>query len=146
MMTDYCKGIDGAWDIEDDKMKAFYHRYKDDYFFDSSTKERFEKKYREAIETPEEKEALDQIEKEQYNEVSNPKHYKVCGDLEAKDIIRAVTTSSDNHLALGVWQLICWSHALKYILRLGKKDQPIQDTAKAIQWLQFMWQEDDTKS
>lgn len=54
--------------------------------------------------------------------VNHPEHYK-SGDMEAIDVIEA--------FGLG----FCLGNAIKYILRCGKKDEPVQELKKAIWYL-----------
>lgn len=72
-----------------------------------------------------------------YDEVSNPKHYQLCKGVEAKDIIRAVVSRDTLWDHLDNWRIICISHALKYLLRVGQKGDPMKDYRKALQWLQM---------
>ena len=55
------------------------------------------------------------------------------GDLgiEAADVVKALMTPDQ-------WQAHCWATALYYLLRLGRKDSPKQDAAKAIWWLTWI--------
>ena len=54
--------------------------------------------------------------------VNHPEHYK-SGGMEAIDVIEA--------FGLG----FCLGNAVKYILRCGKKDDPVQELKKAIWYL-----------
>ena len=61
--------------------------------------------------------------------VNSPPHYKLNGlDIESVDVIRAVLTAEE---FLG-W---CKGNAIKYLMRLGKKDKEIQDARKSIKFL-----------
>ena len=64
--------------------------------------------------------------------VNSPPHYGI-GDLgiEAADIAKALMTPEQ-------WEAHCMATALYYILRLGRKDDPRQDAAKAIWWLTWL--------
>lgn len=59
--------------------------------------------------------------------VENPPHYKLLGDIESIEIIaRAMTVEQFLGFCLGC--------ALKYRIRAGKKDDALQDIAKADQF------------
>jgi hypothetical protein len=64
--------------------------------------------------------------------INSPPHYGM-GELgiEAVDVAKALMTPDQ-------WQAHCMATALYYILRLGRKDDPKQDAAKAIWWLTWI--------
>lgn len=64
--------------------------------------------------------------------VHNLKHYKLKGlDIESVDVIRAILTEEE----FKGW---CKGNALKYLLRAGKKDDEIQDLAKAVVYINWV--------
>lgn len=71
--------------------------------------------------------------------VNSPPHYGM-GDLgiEACDVVKALMTPDQ-------WQAHCHATALYYLLRLGRKDAPAQDAAKAIWWLTWIAKGDPRK-
>ena len=64
----------------------------------------------------------------------NPKHYKTASGIEAIDVIEAFDLD------------FARANAVKYILRCGKKDDPIQEICKAIWYLERYIQQQETKS
>jgi hypothetical protein len=71
--------------------------------------------------------------------VNSPPHYAM-GDtgLEACDVVRPLMTAEE-------WEKHCLATALYYLLRLGRKDNPKQDAAKAIWWLTWIAKGDPRK-
>lgn len=64
--------------------------------------------------------------------VNSPPHYKLNGlDIESVDVIRAVLTAEE----FRGW---CKGNAIKYLMRLGKKDKEIQDVRKSIKFLEWL--------
>lgn len=61
----------------------------------------------------------------------NPKHYKSSKNFEAIDVIEEATRDAPNG-TLGVLQ----GNAIKYLYRLWRKENPKQDAAKAVWYLQ----------
>ena len=67
--------------------------------------------------------------------VNSPLHYKLNGlDIESVDVIRAVLTAEE----FRGW---CKGNAIKYLMRLGKKDKEIQDAKKSIKFLEWLVKE-----
>ena len=67
--------------------------------------------------------------------VNSPPHYKLTGlDIESVDVIRAVLTAEE----FRGW---CKGNAIKYLMRLGKKDKEIQDAKKSIKFLEWLVKE-----
>lgn len=67
--------------------------------------------------------------------VNSPPHYKLKGlDIESVDVIRAVLTAEE----FRGW---CKGNAIKYLMRLGKKDKEIQDARKSIKFLEWLVKE-----
>lgn len=67
--------------------------------------------------------------------VNSPKHYKLCGlDIESVDVIRATLTPEE----FRGW---CKGNAMKYMHRLGKKDDELQDAKKAMKYLEWLVRE-----
>ena len=67
--------------------------------------------------------------------VNSPPHYKLNGlDIESVDVIRAVLTAEE----FRGW---CKGNAIKYLMRLGKKDKEIQDVKKSIKFLEWLVKE-----
>ena len=67
--------------------------------------------------------------------VNSPPHYKLTGlDIESVDVIRAVLTAEE----FRGW---CKGNAIKYLMRLGKKDKEIQDARKSIKFLEWLVKE-----
>lgn len=67
--------------------------------------------------------------------VNSPKHYKLRGlDIESVDVIRATLTPEE----FRGW---CKGNAMKYLHRLGKKDDAVQDAKKAMKYLEWLVQE-----
>lgn len=67
--------------------------------------------------------------------VNSPPHYKLNGlDIESVDVIRAVLTAEE----FRGW---CKGNAIKYLMRLGKKDKEIQDARKSIKFLEWLVKE-----
>ena len=67
--------------------------------------------------------------------VNSPPHYKLNGlDIESVDVIRAVLTAEE----FRGW---CKGNAIKYLMRLGKKDKEIQDSKKSIKFLGWLVKE-----
>ena len=67
--------------------------------------------------------------------VNSPPHYKLTGlDIESVDVIRAVLTAEE----FRGW---CKGNAIKYLMRLGKKDKEIQDARKSIKLLEWLVKE-----
>lgn len=67
--------------------------------------------------------------------VNSPPHYKLNGlDIESVDVIRAVLTAEE----FRGW---CKGNAIKYLMRLGKKDKEIQDAKKSIKFLEWLVKE-----
>lgn len=67
--------------------------------------------------------------------VNSPPHYKLNGlDIESVDVIRAVLTAEE----FRGW---CKGNAIKYLMRLGKKDKEIQDARKSIKFLDWLVKE-----
>ena len=67
--------------------------------------------------------------------VNSPPHYKLNGlDIESVDVIRAVLTAEE----FRGW---CKGNAIKYLMRLGKKDKEIQDVRKSIKFLEWLVKE-----
>ena len=67
--------------------------------------------------------------------VDSPPHYKLNGlDIESVDVIRAVLTAEE----FRGW---CKGNAIKYLMRLGKKDKEIQDARKSIKFLEWLVKE-----
>lgn len=64
--------------------------------------------------------------------VNSPKHYKLRGlDIESVDVIRATLTPEE----FRGW---CKGNAMKYMHRLGKKDNEVQDAKKAMKYLEWL--------
>ena len=70
-------------------------------------------------------------EKEKEDAVSNPKHYQVIGEYEAIDIIKKLLGPSD-------FIAYCYGNILKYTLRAKKKENFVQDLAKATMYQSFI--------
>ena len=67
--------------------------------------------------------------------VNSPPHYKLNGlDIESVDVVRAVLTAEE----FRGW---CKGNAIKYLMRLGKKDKEIQDARKSIKFLEWLVKE-----
>ncbi len=67
--------------------------------------------------------------------VNSPPHYKLNGlGIESVDVIRAVLTVEE----FRGW---CKGNAIKYLMRLGKKDKEIQDARKSIKFLEWLVKE-----
>ena len=67
--------------------------------------------------------------------VNSPKHYKLRGlDIESVDVIKAVLTPEE----FAGWLK---GNAMKYLHRLGKKDDAVQDTKKAMKYLEWLVKE-----
>ena len=67
--------------------------------------------------------------------VNSPPHYKLNGlDIESVDVIWAVLTAEE----FRGW---CKGNAIKYLMRLGKKDNEIQDARKSIKFLEWLVKE-----
>lgn len=67
--------------------------------------------------------------------VNSPLHYKLNGlDIESVDVIRAVLTAEE----FRGW---CKGNAIKYLMRLGKKDKEVQDAKKSIKFLEWLVKE-----
>ena len=67
--------------------------------------------------------------------VNSPPHHKLNGlDIESVDVIRAVLTAEE----FRGW---CKGNAIKYLMRLGKKDKEIQDARKSIKFLEWLVKE-----
>lgn len=67
--------------------------------------------------------------------VNSPPHYKLTGlGIESVDVIRAVLTAEE----FRGW---CKGNAIKYLMRLGKKDKEIQDARKSIKFLEWLVKE-----
>ena len=67
--------------------------------------------------------------------VNSPKHYKLRGlDIESVDIIRATLTPEEFRGWLK-------GNAMKYMHRLGKKDNEAQDAKKAMKYLEWLVRE-----
>jgi len=60
-----------------------------------------------------------------------PKYYKVVGDYDVLDIIKALSEKS----TLDGFTDHCRFHALKYLFRAGLKDDALQDLKKAAEFL-----------
>lgn len=60
-----------------------------------------------------------------------PKYYKVIGDYDVLDIIKALSEKS----TLDGFTDHCRFHALKYLFRVGLKDDALQDLKKAAEFL-----------
>lgn len=60
-----------------------------------------------------------------------PKYYKVIGDYDVLDIIKALSEKS----TLDGFTDHCRFHALKYLFRAGLKDDALQDLKKAAEFL-----------
>lgn len=61
--------------------------------------------------------------------VSHPSHYQLKNGLEVIDVIEAFTEGLKGIDAVDI------GNAIKYLGRLGKKDNPIQEVEKAIWYL-----------
>ena len=67
--------------------------------------------------------------------VNSPKHYKLRGlDIESVDVIKATLTPEE-------FQGWLKGNAMKYLYRLGKKDDAVQDAKKAMKYLEWLVQE-----
>ena len=67
--------------------------------------------------------------------VNSPKHYKLRGlDIESVDVIKATLTQEEFEGWLK-------GNAMKYLHRLGKKDDAVQDAKKAIKYLEWIVKE-----
>ena len=67
--------------------------------------------------------------------VNSPKHYKLRGlDIESVDVIRATMTPEE-------FQGWLKGNAMKYLHRLGKKDDAAQDAKKAMKYLEWLVKE-----
>lgn len=67
--------------------------------------------------------------------VNSPKHYKLRGlDIESVDVIRATLTPEEFRGWLK-------GNAMKYMHRLGKKDNEAQDAKKAMKYLEWLVRE-----
>lgn len=60
-----------------------------------------------------------------------PNYYKVVGDYDVLDIIKALSEKS----TLDGFTDHCRYHALKYLFRVGLKDDALQDLKKAAEFL-----------
>lgn len=65
------------------------------------------------------------------DEKIKPKYYKVVGDYDVLDIIKALSEKS----TLDGFTDHCRFHALKYLFRAGLKDDSLQDLKKAAEFL-----------
>ena len=75
------------------------------------------------------------LSNEVIDRVNSPPHYKLNGlDIESVDVIRAVLTAEE----FRGW---CKGNAIKYLMRLGKKDKEIQDAKKSIKFLEWLVKE-----
>ena len=69
--------------------------------------------------------------------VNSPKHYKLRGlDIESVDVIKATLTPEE-------FQGWLKGNAMKYLHRLGKKDDAVQDAKKAMKYLEWLVKEMD---
>ena len=67
--------------------------------------------------------------------VNSPKHYKLRGlDIESVDVIKATLTQEEFEGWLK-------GNAMKYLHRLGKKDDAVQDAKKAMKYLEWLVKE-----
>lgn len=67
--------------------------------------------------------------------VNSPKHYKLRGlDIESVDVIKATLTPEE-------FQGWLKGNAMKYLHRLGKKDDAVQDAKKAMKYLEWLVKE-----
>ena len=67
--------------------------------------------------------------------VNSPKHYKLRGlDIESVDVIKATMTPEE-------FQGWLKGNAMKYLHRLGKKDDAVQDAKKAMKYLEWLVRE-----
>ena len=85
-------------------------------------------------------EKMEVAKKNMYREVkedmvNSPKHYKLRGlDIESVDVIRATMTPEE-------FQGWLKGNAMKYLHRLGKKDDAAQDAKKAMKYLEWLVKE-----
>lgn len=67
--------------------------------------------------------------------VNSPQHYKLRGlDVESVDVIKATMTPEE----FKGWLK---GNAMKYLFRLGKKDDECQDAKKAMKYLEWLVKE-----
>lgn len=75
------------------------------------------------------------MNQEMYDAVNRPKYYKLRGlDVESVDVIKATLTPEE----FKGWLK---GNAMKYLFRLGKKDDEAQDAKKAIKYLEWLVKE-----
>lgn len=75
------------------------------------------------------------MNQEMYDAVNSPKYYKLRGlDVESVDVIKATLTPEE----FKGWLK---GNAMKYLFRLGKKDDEAQDAKKAIKYLEWLVKE-----
>ena len=77
----------------------------------------------------------EELSNEVIDMVNSPPHYKLTGlVIVSVDVIRAVLTAEE----FRGW---CKGNAIKYLMRLGKKDKEIQDARKSIKFLEWLVKE-----
>ena len=74
------------------------------------------------------------------DQIVSPKHYEVVPGLEADKLIKLVLNSELCKNMTG-HQIGCLYSVLKYRLRAGKKDDPLQDIAKSDHFVDMGWSE-----
>ena len=75
------------------------------------------------------------MKQEMHDAVNSPKHYKLRGlDVESVDVIKATLTPEEFRGWLK-------GNAMKYLFRLGKKDDECQDAKKAMKYLEWLVKE-----
>lgn len=72
--------------------------------------------------------------KNNYDDVHNPKHYKLESGWDGKDVMRLLLTKEEYK----GWMK---GNAYKYLMREGKKDDAIKDLRKAQEYIEFMIEE-----
>nr|DAO76632.1 MAG TPA: nucelotide kinase [Caudoviricetes sp.] len=63
--------------------------------------------------------------------VNHPKHYRLPSGRESIEVMKEILTAEE-------YRGWCKGNALKYIFREGKKDNDVQDIAKARKFLEFL--------
>ena len=70
-------------------------------------------------------------EKQENDMVHKPKHYQIYPDMEVIDVIKKTLTLEE-------FVGYCKGNSIKYRLRAGKKDDALQDIAKAETYEEFL--------
>lgn len=75
------------------------------------------------------------MKEQTHDAINSPKHYKLRGlDVESVDVIKATLTQEE----FKGWLK---GNAMKYLFRLGKKDDECQDAKKAMKYLEWLVKE-----